>query len=221
MEENINFMSYVLDVVVIITLFSIFAISHSILAAFNVKKRITEKVGSKVAFYRLFYNVSSILILFAIYYISPKPNLIIYDLQFPYDLVIFGVQTLGVVGFFWSVSFIDVKEFAGINQIKRYLNNSYKIDDLDEHSKLIIAGPFKYSRHPIYFFSIIILGFRPTMDLFYLVFFICMFIYFYIGSVFEEKSLEIKFGKSYLDYKNQVSRIIPIPFSKKYYKSYL
>lgn len=205
-------MSLFFDIFLIVFLFFLFAYSHSILAAFDVKKRITEKVGDKIAFYRLFFNISSLLIFVAVYFISPKPNVVIYDLQFPYDLLIFSVQVFGVIGLFWAGSYINLKEFLGISQIKRYIEGKYKVSDLDEYHELVITGPFKYSRHPIYFFSIIILGFRPTMDLFYLVFFICMLIYFYVGSMYEEKSLEKRYGSSYTEYKSKVPRLIPNPF---------
>ena len=205
-------MSLVLEVFAIVIIFFLFASSHSFLAAFDVKRRIAEKIGSKIAFYRLFYNIISILTFIAVYYISPKPRLIIYDLQFPFDMIIFAIQILGVIGLFWSGSYIDLKEFLGINQIRRYINGTYSVNDVDEYHQLVIKGPFKLSRHPIYFFSIIILGFRPTMDLFYLVFFVCILFYFYIGSIYEEKSLEKRFGEQYLNYKSQVPRLIPNPF---------
>lgn len=205
-------MSLIIDTIIIVLLFFLFASSHSILAAFNVKKRITDKVGNKIAFYRLFFNISSLIIFVAIYYISPKPNILIYDLQFPYDLIIFSIQFLGVIGFFWAGSYINIKEFLGIDQIRRYFNGSYNTSDLDEYHELVIKGPFKYSRHPIYFFSIIILACRPTMDFFYLIFFFCMLLYFYIGSVYEEKNLEKYFKESYLTYKKKVPRLIPNPF---------
>ncbi len=205
-------MTHVLDILVIIILFFLFASSHSILAAFDVKKRITEKVGDKIAFYRLFYNISSLIIFVSIYFLSPKPNVVIYDLQFPYDLLIFSVQVFGIIGLFWAGSYINMKEFLGITQIKRYLEGNYKVSDLDEYHEMVVSGPFKYSRHPIYFFSIIILGFRSTMDLFYVVFFICMLIYFYVGSIYEEKSLEKRFGNSYREYKTRVPRLFPNPF---------
>lgn len=207
-------MSLFFDIFIIVFLFFLFASSHSVLAAFDVKKRITEKVGDKIAFYRLFFNISSIFIFIAIYFLSPKPNVKIYDLQFPYDLIIFGIQVLGVIGLFWAGSYINLKEFLGITQVKRYVEGTYQKTDLDEYHELVIAGPFKYSRHPIYFFTIIVLGFRSTMDLFYLVFFICMLLYFYIGSIYEEKSLEKRYGVRYAEYKNNVPRLIPNPFIK-------
>lgn len=205
-------MNYVLDVIIIVFLFFLFASSHSVLAAFDVKKRLTEKIGSQIAFYRLFYNISSILIFVAVYYLSPKPNVIIYDLQFPFDLTILAVQILGIIGFFWAGSYVNLKEFLGITQIKRYYQGNYSIDDLDEYHELVVTGPFKISRHPIYFFSIVLLVFRSTMDLFYLVFLICIILYFYIGSVYEEKSLEKRHGENYRAYKKQVPRLIPNPF---------
>ena len=204
-------MSLVYQLIIIITLFLLFAVPHSILAAFDVKKRLTEQIGDKIAFYRLFYNVSSILLFVSIYYLSPKPQLKIYDLQFPFDIIIFAIQFLGIVGLFWAGSYVDMKEFLGIKQVIRYFRGEYKIQDLDEHHNLIVAGPFKMSRHPIYFFSIIILGFRPAMDLFDMVFFICLALYFYIGSLYEEKSLEKRYGIQYADYKQRVPRILPNP----------
>ncbi len=207
-------MIYVFDVIIIVMLFFLFASSHSILANYSVKQRITEKVGEKIAYYRFFYNVTSLILFAAAYLLSPKPNVQIYDLQFPYDLIIFSVQFAGIIGFFWASSFINISEFIGISQIKRYLWNEYKVENLDEYHQLVLKGPFKFSRHPIYFFSIIVLGFRASMDLFYLVFFLCMLIYFYVGSVYEEKNLEKRYGQIYINYKSQVPRLIPNLFIK-------
>jgi protein-S-isoprenylcysteine O-methyltransferase Ste14 len=207
-------MSLVFDLALIVILFFLFASSHSILAAFDVKKRLTEKIGTKIAFYRMFYNISSLIIFISVYYLSPKPNVVIYDLQFPYDMIIFTIQVFGIIGLIWSVLQINGKEFLGLTQIKRYFEGNYRLDDLDEYHELVVKGPFKYSRHPIYFFTIIVLGFRPTMDLFYLVFFLCMLAYFYVGSIYEERSLEKRYGNKYLQYKAKVPRLIPNPFLK-------
>lgn len=205
-------MIYFIDAIIIVLLFSLFAISHSLLASFNFKEKLVAKIGNRIAFYRFFYNVISIISFTAIYFLAPKPHLIIYDLNYPYDIIIFSIQILGVIGFFWSVSYIDVKEFLGLKQIIRFYNGSYNLNNIDEQSEFIVKGPFKLLRHPIYFFSIIILGFRPTMDFFYLVFFICSVLYFYIGSIHEEKNLEKKFGEKYLVYKKSTPRLIPFLF---------
>ena len=203
-----------IDIVIITLLFSLFALSHSILASSKTKNLLVEKIGEKIAFYRLFYNISSLFLFYFIYTISPKPNGVIYDLQFPFDIMIFVVQIFAIFGFIWGASKINLLEFFGIAQINRYMENNYNPDELDEKMELVIEGPFRYSRHPIYLFSILFLVFRPTMDLFYLVFLINMLVYFYVGSYFEEKKMLEFFGNQYSDYQRTVSRLFPIKFSR-------
>jgi protein-S-isoprenylcysteine O-methyltransferase Ste14 len=143
-----------------------------------------------------------------IYLLSPKPHLIIYDLPNPYDLLILIPQFLALAGLVWSFKYICVKEFLGISQLKRYFLKNYS-SELDEELTLNIGGPYKYSRHPVYLFSIMFLLFRPVMDLFYLTFFICLVAYFYIGSYYEEKKLIRNFGEEYIKYREEVSGIFP------------
>lgn len=205
-------MSYVVDVLIIFLLFASYSLLHSILASNRVKESFKKKFGSLIAFYRLGFNLFSISSLYLIYELSPKPHLIMYDLSNPFDLLVLIPQIAALFGLFWSFNYICVKEFLGLSQIKRYFNKSYS-SELDEELTLTIGGPYRYSRHPIYFFSIIFLMFRPTMDLFYLTFFLLIVAYFYIGSLYEEKKLVRNFGDVYIRYQNSVSRIFPkIPF---------
>lgn len=149
----ILFFDLLIDVLIIIFLFALFGISHSFLASNNIKRKIVEGAGNKIAYYRLFYNFISLITFFIIYEISPKPDVIIYDLKSPWDIIILVPQILSLFGLIWAVKPIDLKEFLGLNQLKRYLKDEYNTNELDEHSELIIEGAYKYSRHPIYFFQ--------------------------------------------------------------------
>jgi len=201
-------MFYILDVLTIIFLFIVFSLFHSILASEKIKLTLAKKFGNVIAFYRLLYNLFSFISLYLIYELSPKPPVIIYDFSRPFDLIVLIPQLSAIAGIFWAFKYICVKEFFGINQIKRYLQKRYS-SKLDEEMTLTIDGPYKYIRHPIYLFAIMFLLFRPTMDLFYLTFFICIVVYFYIGSIFEEKKLVRYFGDIYLKYQKSVPRIFP------------
>ena len=205
----------VLDVIIIVLLFSIFAFSHTYLASIKIKRRIAEKIGGKIAFYRLFYNISSLFIFFVFYELSPKPDVIVYNLHKPYDIVIFAFQVLSLFGLFWAAKPIRLMDFIGVSQIEKYLKGMYNPDELDEKLELKIVGAFNFVRHPIYFFSILFLGLRPVMDLSYMVMFICFVIYFYIGSIYEEKKLVEVFGIQYSDYQKRVPRLIPWKFGMK------
>lgn len=208
-------MDLVLDVLIIVLLFAVFGYIHSILASEKVKIQFKSLFGNLIAFYRLFYNVFTIASLYFIYLISPKPHIKIYDFPNPYDIIILIPQFLSLVGVIWAFRYICFKEFLGIDQINRFFEKRYTTE-LDEDFTLRIEGPYKYSRHPIYFFSITFLLFRPTMDLFYLTFFICIVAYFYIGSYYEEKKLVRQFGEIYKNYRKSVPRIVPYKLLKPY-----
>jgi protein-S-isoprenylcysteine O-methyltransferase Ste14 len=201
-------MPYVIDLLVISLLFAVYAGIHSVLASYRVKESIKKNLGTLIAFYRLVYNLFAIVSLYLIYELSPKPHVIIYDLPKPYDILILIPQFTALIGLLWSFKYISIKEFLGINQIERYILKKYS-SNLDEDLTLTIGGPFKYSRHPIYFFSIMFLLFRPTMDLFYLTFFLLIVAYFYIGSYYEEKKLVRSFGEIYTNYQKSVPQIFP------------
>ncbi len=208
-------MSYFYDVIVIFLLFVVlFVLPHSLLASNKVKQKIKEKAGRTIAFYRLFYNIVSILTFLLFYKLSPKPRLVIYDLDYPFDILMVVLQFISLIGLFWAASHICVKEFLGINQVKRYLLGSYNDEDLDESSALTFSGPYAFSRHPIYLFSMLFLIFRPSMDLFYLTMLLCIIGYFYVGSIYEEKKLVEKFGELYTDYQKNVSRIFPLKLKR-------
>lgn len=202
-------MKIVFDVFLILCLFGLFGVVHSVLASNMVKEKIAAKLGNKIAFYRLFYNLTSFLLFIVIYDISPKPDFTIYDLDYPFDLIVFSLQIIPLIGLIWSIKYVDVKEFLGINQIIRYMKNNYNVEQLDEVSIFRNDGAYRISRHPIYLFSIIFLFLRPSMDLFFLIFALSLTTYFYIGSFFEEKKLIKNFGKEYLSYREQVGRIFP------------
>lgn len=200
------------EVISIIILFTLFAYSHTWLASRKIKEVLTEKLGDKIAFYRLFYNISSVLFFMAFYVLSPKPDVTIYDLRFPFDIITFALQVLSLAGLYWASRGTDWKEFAGISQINRYMKSSYNVNNLDEKHTLKISGAFKYVSHPIYLFSILFLGLRPTMNVFYLTMYLCVIAYFYIGSIYEERKLVEMFGDEYKEYQNKVPRILPLKF---------
>jgi protein-S-isoprenylcysteine O-methyltransferase Ste14 len=178
------------------------------LASVGVKRAASKILGGYMAFYRLGYNIFSMLLLLAVYEISPKPPVIIYDLPVPYDLIIFGLQLLSLAAAVYVFSLFDFKEFLGINQIIRWHAGTY--DGVsDEISEFRVTKIYKYMRHPGYFFTILFMGFRPQMDVFYFTAFICFSSYFYVGSFFEDKKLEALFGKPYSDYKNSVPGFLP------------
>ncbi|HEX7356501.1 MAG TPA: isoprenylcysteine carboxylmethyltransferase family protein [Ignavibacteriaceae bacterium] len=203
-------MNYFFEVLTLIILFSLYGFIHSVLASERVKIFFKKVFGKVIAFYRLLYNIFSFIGLYIIWDLSPHPSLQIYKLPNPYNYLVLIPQILAIAGIIWCFKYISFKDFLGLNQIDRYLKNEYTNDELDENYTLRIEGPYKYSRHPIYFFSIMFLLFRPEMNLFYLTVFTSFTAYFYIGSYYEEKKMIRLFGDEYRNYQKKIPRIFPI-----------
>jgi protein-S-isoprenylcysteine O-methyltransferase Ste14 len=203
-------MKYFFDVLIIIFLLTVYGVVHSLLASEKVKLSFKNIFGKRIAFYRLGYNLFAFAGLYLIWDFAPHPSLQIYKLQPPYDYLVLILQLHSLAGIIWCFKFICFKEFIGLSQINRYSKDEYSDTELDEHYTLRIEGPYKYSRHPIYFFLIVFLLFRAEMDLFYLTILFSAIAYFYIGSFYEEKKLVRLFGNQYKDYQTKVPRIFPV-----------
>jgi protein-S-isoprenylcysteine O-methyltransferase Ste14 len=203
-------MSYVLDVLIIIILFIIFASVHTILASLKIKKFVKKKFGSLIAVYRLLYNIFSLITFYFFLMASPHPGTTIYDLPNPFDFIILVPQVLALIGIIWAVKFSGLGEFTGIPQVIRWFKGEYQAELLDEKMTFTTEGPYKFVRHPIYLFTIIFLVCRPVMDLYYLTLLVCIIGYFYIGSIYEEKKLAEIFGDEYNRYRETVPRIFPL-----------
>lgn len=206
-------MKTVLDIFLIVLLFGIFGFLHTFLASNKIKKNIAERTGNKTAFYRLFYNAVSMITLITVIELSPKPDLIIYELRNPYDIIAFVLQVLSMLGIVWSFAYMDWGELSGAAQADRYFKGTYKIEEMDAKQEMITKGPYKISRHPLYLFFILFLAFRPYMDLFFLVIFICSVVYCFIGAHYEERKLIEKFGDEYIEYRNRTGKIFPVKFN--------
>lgn len=201
------------DILLTIIAFALFGFIHSYLASPGFKQKLIKEAGNLIAFYRIVYNLIALFSFYLMYEILPHPDNVVYDLRTPWDLIILIPQFLSLAGFIWTFRYFSSLEFLGISQVIRWFRGEYKPEDSDEKLTLRIEGPYKFSRHPLYLFSILFLLFRPVMDIFYLTFFLCIVAYFYAGSYFEEKKLIETFGEKYILYKKSVPRIFPFKIS--------
>lgn len=88
-----------------------------------------------------------------------------------------------------------------------------KVDKYISEGKLVTTGIYSYTRNPIYSaFTLLSVGILLIVNNYYLL--VLPFVYWLFLTILmkntEEKWLEDKFGKEYLDYKKKVNRCIPI-----------
>jgi protein-S-isoprenylcysteine O-methyltransferase Ste14 len=179
----------------------LFFILHSGLASSQVKNRLQTIITFR--YYRLFYNVLSILALIPV---------VLFYLKYPANLFFsptFYTQLLGasiiLLSFYlWKKTFrnYSLAEFAGSDRLKK----GYKLQP-----RLRKSGLNKLVRHPLYSVSYLFLTglwiLLPS-DINMLTT-LLIFIYFPIGIYFEELKLISVFGEEYQKYKNQTPVLFP------------
>jgi protein-S-isoprenylcysteine O-methyltransferase Ste14 len=92
----------------------------------------------------------------------------------------------------------------GIKSIQRRL--------LGKESKplpLTAKGPYRWVRHPLYFFMLLMIWSSPNLTMDRLLFNILWTVWIVIGTTLEERDLVYDFGQPYRDYQVQVPMIVP------------
>ncbi len=191
--------------------FLLWSALHSLMASLHFKKRVCKLAGQRTydGLYRLFYNIVATVSFIPVIYlgISLLPIQIIWSLPYPANVLFLAIRIGALIGLAISLIYTDLLRFAGIGQFMRFLRGDQIINPAPQ---LIISGPYKLIRHPLYFFSLVLLWLVPVMTLSILVINLALSLYFWIGSIVEEKRLQVIFGDKYREYQQRVPRLFPL-----------
>jgi protein-S-isoprenylcysteine O-methyltransferase Ste14 len=190
----------------IILLFGLWAWLHSYLAAPRVKSRIAGRLGPAASrWYRLIYNVIAVVTLAPVLVLGYlRPGRVLYSVGPPVRNVMTAVQGLALLAMTATLLQTGIGSFLGLRS-----PGGRESDGLG--AGLTVAGLYRYVRHPLYLLGILLLWLTPEMTLTRLVLFLAMTVYFYVGSIHEERSLELEFGTAYREYRSQVPALFPLP----------
>lgn len=171
---------------------------HSLLAADSTKHYFNKLLGKSFRYYRLTYNLFSIVGLLIILFLNAS---------IPSDYLIEGSGWTRYFSLMIATGGIFILKAA----FKQYSIKGFLGIENDAQEKFNTDGILKRIRHPIYSGTIlIVIGFwlftpnAPT-----LVSAGCIFIYLMIGIPLEERKLIRKYGEAYLEYKRKVPALIP------------
>lgn len=187
---------------ILIALWLIFFISHSVLAATSVKSFFENKFKMTTPQYRLFFNeVSVVLMICILFCLIQTPS----DAVFNRNHFVFGIGCVFVV-----TSFLVFKmAFKHIN-LSAFLGFSAA----DESVGLITEGLYAVIRHPLYFgTTILLIGtflMSPTWTVAVSV--LLSLVYIVIGIEFEERKLRQIFGSAYDDFARGKKKFIPFVY---------
>lgn len=187
---------------------------HSLLASLTAKARARHLIGYRTAeaVYRLAYNAFSVITFLPVMaLVGLLPDRPLYQFPLWLTLMTVPVQLLAALAALIVLWQVDLPRFLGLRQLSRWLAGEREPRD---PPKLYTGGIYGWVRHPLYFFSLVFIWLAPIMTFNVLAFNVGVTLYFWIGSIFEERKLVAEFGEAYREHQRRVPRLIPIPWRK-------
>lgn len=179
---------------------------HSLLASLAVKRWVAAHHPGLMPAYRLGFNTVAVLGALPIvwlFYRYPGPTL--WQWAGAQAWLANTLALAAVGGFFHSLRFYDMEEFAGLRQLRC---GTRTVEDQERFQ----LSPFhRYVRHPWYFFSLAIVWTRD-MNAAMLVSAVMITAYLIVGSRLEERKLLLYHGERYRRYRDKVAGLVPLPW---------
>jgi methanethiol S-methyltransferase len=197
-------------------LWTMFCVLHSALISITLTNFLKQKAGNGFRFYRLFYNIFTIVTLVpvVIYTLSIKtqPFVVWNGYSLPIKYILIAVGSLFIITGAQHYSFA---QFAGIRQIREGVNHNL----INQTGVLSSCGILGAVRHPFYA-GIFPLIWARNLDAAFFIVNIILSVYLIIGTILEERKLMMEFGDAYREYQKKVSMLFPLKFIKEKLQNY-
>jgi protein-S-isoprenylcysteine O-methyltransferase Ste14 len=115
-----------------------------------------------------------------------------------------AVPLLAMAGFVWGVRSLAYFDAFGVGPIINRLKGRKP-----RPMPLTAAGPYRWARHPLYLFMLLMIWAYPDLTADRLLFNVLWTAWILVGSWLEERDLVADFGDSYRGYQRQVPMLIP------------
>ena len=186
-------------------LWSLWCALHSLMISGVVVSNLKERYGDRFRFYRILFNLVSIVTLVPVLiYSDSLRGELFFTWSGAWRPVQLGLALAALALFYAGGRHYDLRQFLGIRQVSEH--ESAK--GLTETGTLDTSGILGVMRHPWYTAAILIVWARP-LDLAALVTSTVLTAYLFIGTVLEEKKLVAEFGEEYRIYQEQVPMFFP------------
>ena len=120
------------------------------------------------------------------------------------------VFILSIAGFVWGIKALGFFDPFGIEGV---LDRGP--DRNPQPVTFTVRGPYRWVRHPLYLFVLVMIWSSPNLTTDRLLFNILWSAWIIVGTMLEERDLVEQFGGAYRDYQQKVPMLFPFKFIKK------
>jgi protein-S-isoprenylcysteine O-methyltransferase Ste14 len=182
----------------------LFFLQHSGMIRRSAKERMAKRVP--VIYYPAVYSIASGTALFALILLWQPTSEFLFCLHGPARWVSVCLSVLALAGFAWGVHALPGFDPFGTLPLKAHWRGTSP-----PAAAFVARGPYRYVRHPLYLFMLLLIWSTPRLSTDRLLFIVLWTAWIVVGTTLEERDLFVDFGESYRQYQCSVPMLIPVP----------
>lgn len=181
---------------------SAFFLQHSIMIRRAFRRRLTVLIPSH--YQGAFYTVVSSLVLLVFVAFWQGSDIVLLEIHGLPAVVMRVFYFLSIIGMCWGMLALRSIDMFGLDQILKHMQAKPP-----PTIPFTIRGPYRWVRHPLYLFTIVLFWSYPLLTADRLLFNILWTIWVVVGTILEERDLVNNFGTAYCDYQATVPMLVP------------
>ena len=150
------------------------------------------------------YAIASGIVLTIVVLLWQTSQTIVFNIQGPLQMLPRAVSLLAIAGFIWGVRALRTFDAFGRIPIVVHLRGEQL-----RPPGFVLQGPYLWVRHPLYFFTLVLIWSTPDMTSDRLLFNVLWSFWIVLGSYLEEKDAVAEFGERYRRYQKTVPLLLP------------
>ncbi len=150
------------------------------------------------------YTISSGVLLILIVVCWQQSCYVLASVQGGLRWLLRGAFYLSLSGILWALWSLGKFDAFGLDPLRNPARG-----ETAAQSRLLVRGPYRWVRHPLYFFCLLMIWSFPDLTADRLLFNILWTAWIVFGSVLEERDLVNSFGEEYRQYQRQVPMLFP------------
>ncbi len=182
----------------------VFFVQHSGMVRRSAKERMAKYMPG--IYPPALYSIASGLALLALIFLWQPASQFLWHLHGAGRWLSVCIAVAAIAGFIWGTRALGQFDPFGTLPLKAALGGA-----CPPPVPFVARGPYRYVRHPLYFFMLVLIWSTPRLSTDQLLFNVLWTIWIIIGTRLEERDLIRDFGDTYRKYQLSVPMLLPLP----------
>jgi len=179
-----------------------FFVQHSVMTRSAFRHRLSPMVRTE--FHGAVYSMMSGIALLVVLILWQGPIETLFAAPEPLRWFLRGLFVVSLLGFAWGALALGPFDGLGLRAIQRHIRG-----EESREPRFAVRGPYRWVRHPLYFFALVLFWTYPVLTEDRLLFNVLWTVWVFAGTVLEERDLVVTFGDPYREYQRRVPMLLP------------